>query len=137
MIALAVFLAYALACMIAIDGIGLDEVSLGELVDLDGISSLLMGLLWGAGAVFVASFVLDSSAAKLPTAPVQRLVVVMVLACGAIVFALWFDSILAADDDRDVFGWLTIPAAAIFGLLVRLPSPHGESGQTLGQSVAK
>jgi hypothetical protein len=38
--------------------------------------------------------------AKLPTAPVQRLVFVVALACGAVAFALWFDSILAADDDR-------------------------------------
>jgi hypothetical protein len=38
--------------------------------------------------------------AKLPTAPVQRLVFVVALACGPVAFALWFDSILAADDDR-------------------------------------
>jgi hypothetical protein len=50
---------------------------------------------------------------------------------------LWFDSLLAANDERDVFGWLAIPAALIYGLLVRLPPSHGESGRMLGRSVAK
>lgn len=135
-IAVPVFVAYVVACLLGTGGIALDEVSFSEL-NFDGLPTVLTALAWGAGSVFLCSVILDSWVAKLPSAPIQRLVVVVSLVCAAIALALWFDSALAPDDDRDIYAWLTIPAALLYGLIARLPPTNSGSKRSAGQPLLK
>jgi hypothetical protein len=111
-LAVGIFLAYVVAGILAVgfvDGAQIFWAAAG------------IALLFGAPSMFILALVFDAVAGRLHHRMLQRALAVALLLGGAVVFSLEFEDYLARNDPRAVLGWLTIPPACIYGLLVRLP----------------